>query len=365
MSASYNDSGDAGLARWAKPHAPIGWAPRAHASLRALWSIAALVCATAHATQVGVHDPAMAKDGDRYYVFSTGPGITFYSSADMLHWKPEGRIFPGEPAWARRAAPGFNDHIWAPDIQHHGGRWLLYYAVSGFGKNASGIGVTSNATLDPRAPDYRWQDQGMLLQSVPGRDMWNAIDPNVVEDAQGTGWMTFGSFWGGIKLVKLDDSWTHVAEPQEWHTIARRERPAFTPDDKAGPAEIEGPFIFRKNDWYYLFVSWGLCCRGPQSTYHVMVGRSHQVTGPYLDREGRDMAQGGGSLVIAGDKDWQALGHNSAYTFDGKDWMVLHAYESADHYKQKLKILEMHWYADGWPTVDPKDLNRYTSELLP
>jgi arabinan endo-1,5-alpha-L-arabinosidase len=96
-----------------------------------------------------------------------------------------------------------------------------------------------------------------------------------------------------------------------------------------------------------------------------MVGRSRQVTGPYLDREGKDMAQGGGSLVIEGDQDWKALGHNSAYTFDGRDWLVLHAYETADHYKQKLKVLEMHWDLDAWPVVDRRDLNRYTSELLP
>lgn len=318
-----------------------------------------------HARQVSVHDPVMAKEGARYYLFSTGPGITFYSSANMLDWKPEGRVFAGEPAWAKRAAPTFNGHIWAPDIQHHDGKYLLYYSVSGFGKNSSGIGVTTNITLDPRAPGYKWQDQGMLLQSVPGRDLWNAIDPNIVEDDQGAGWMAFGSFWSGIKLVRLDGSWTHLAEPQEWHSIARRERPAFTPDGAAGAAEIEGPFIFRKNGWYYLFASWGLCCRGKDSTYNVVIGRSRAVTGPYLDRDGKDMAQGGGSLVIKGDKDWQGVGHNSAYSFDGHDYLVLHAYETADHYLQKLKILEMKWDADGWPVVDPKDLNRYTSRQLP
>ena len=343
----------------------VGWTHRAHAVVRATCTAAlALAMATpAHATQVSVHDPVMAKEGNTYYLYSTGPGITFYSSTDMRTWKPEGRVFAGEPAWARRAAPTFNDHIWAPDIQQRKGRYLLYYSVSGFGKNTSGIGVTSNATLDPGSPDYRWQDQGMVLQSVPGRDLWNAIDSNVVEDEQGTGWMSFGSFWTGIKLVKLDDSWTRLAEPQEWHTIARRERPAFAPDEQAGPAEIEAPFVFRKNGWYYLFVSWGLCCKKADSTYHVVVGRSKTATGPYLDRAGRDMAAGGGSLVLQGDKAWRGVGHNSVYTFDGKDYMVLHAYETADKYLQKLKVLEMKWDKNGWPTVDPQDLDRYRSEL--
>ncbi len=319
----------------------------------------------AQAVQVGVHDPVMAQDGGKYYLFSTGPGITFYSSRDMRAWTPEGRIFAGEPAWAKRAAPTFDGHIWAPDVQKHRGKYYLYYSVSGFGKNTSGIGVTVNRTLDPRSPDYKWEDQGMVLQSVPGRDVWNAIDSNIVEDKAGNGWMAFGSFWGGLKLVKLNDDWTRLAEPQQWRTIAARERPSFTPDSEAGPAEIEAPFIFKKGDWYYLFASWGLCCQKEKSTYHVVVGRARDATGPYLDRDGKEMAKGGGSIVIQGDKDWVGLGHNSAYTFDGKDVLVLHAYETADRYQQKLKVLDIRWDAAGWPVVDPKQLNSYQSTLLP
>ena len=334
--------------------------------IRSMVAVAvALLAAGAQAREVDVHDPVMAKEGDTYYVFSTGPGITFYSSTNMTDWRPEGRVFKGQPAWAKRAAPTFGDHIWAPDVQHHNGKYYLYYSVSGFGKNTSGIGVTVNKTLNPRSPDYRWEDQGMVLQSVPGRDNWNAIDPNIVEDGNGGAWMAFGSFWSGVKLVKLNEAWTGLAEPQQWHSIAARERPAFTPDDSAGPAQIEAPFVFRKGDYYYLFVSFGLCCQKEKSTYHVMVGRSRAVTGPYLDRDGKDMMRGGGSLVIAGDKDWKGVGHNSAYSMDGKDYMVLHAYETADSYLQKLKILEMKWDNDGWPTVDAADLNRYRSNLLP
>ncbi len=322
---------------------------------------------TAHAAEVSVHDPVMAKEGDRYYVYSTGPGITFYSSANMVDWQPEGPIFKDEPGWARNAAPAFNGHVWAPDVQFHHGQYYLYYSVSGFGKNASAIGVATSPTLNPRAPNYHWQDQGMVLQSVPLRDDWNAIDPNIVEDSAGQGWMVFGSFWSGIKLVRLDDSWTHLKEPQEWHAVARRATTANTnssADGEAGPQEIEAPFIFRKNNYYYLFVSWGLCCRGANSTYHLMIGRSRSVTGPYLDKEGRDLAKGGGSLVVEGTREWKALGHNSAYSMDGKDYLVLHAYETADNYLQKLKIMEMHWDSDLWPVVDVQDLNRYKSRLM-
>lgn len=317
----------------------------------------------AFAAQVEVHDPVMAKQGDSYYVFSTGPGITIYRSEDLVHWRWVGRVFDGEPAWARETVPGFAGHLWAPDVFEKDGRFYLYYSVSAFGKNTSAIGVAVNDTLDPTAPEYRWVDRGPVVQSVPFRDMWNAIDPAVVEDADGTPWMAFGSFWEGLKLVRLDPGLVRLAEPEEWHSLARRHRDPATPDDRAGAGAIEAPFIFHKDGWYYLFVSFDRCCRGLDSTYKIMVGRSRSVTGPYVDRDGTPMLAGGGSLVLAGTEDWVALGHNAAYRFDGQDWLVFHAYETADNGKQKLRILPIAW-EDGWPVVDPADLNRRTTELV-
>ena len=318
----------------------------------------------AAAKQVSIHDPVMAKEGDTYYLFSTGPGITFYSSHDLKNWKLGGRIFPTEPIWARTVANGFNGHIWAPDISHHNGKYYLYYSVSAFAKNTSAIGVTTNKTLNPESPDYRWEDQGIVIQSIPNRDLWNAIDPNIVVDESGNAWMSLGSFWSGLKLVKLAPNWTSIAEPQEWHTIAKRERPAFIDDQSPGPAELEAPFIYKKGDFYYLFVSWDKCCRGKDSTYKIMVGRSTDVKGPYLDKEGKNMAEGGGSLLLAGNDKWPGLGHNSVYNFDGKDYIVFHAYETADNGLQKLKIAELFWDQNGWPLVDPRVLDEYKSTLI-
>lgn len=320
------------------------------------------VASTACARQVEVHDPVMAREGETYYVFSTGPGVTIYASDDLVHWEWTGRVFDGEPGWARRTVPGFQGHLWAPDIYEKDGRFYLYYSVSAFGKNTSAIGVAVNDTLDPQSPDYKWVDKGLVLQSVPFRDHWNAIDPAIVEDENGVPWMSFGSFWEGMKLVRLAPDLVSLAEPQEWHTIASRPRSATVPEDSAGDAAIEAPYIFRKDGWYYLFVSFDKCCRGMESTYKVMVGRSRSVTGPYLDRDGTPMLEGGGTLVIDGNDDWVALGHNAAYTFDGRDWLVLHAYETADNAKQKLRILPIRW-DDGWPVVDPADLNRRTTVL--
>jgi len=315
------------------------------------------------ARQVSIHDPVMAKEGNTFYLFSTGPGITFYASTDLKHWKLRGRIFPDDPSWAKQVSPKFNGHIWAPDIQQHEGKYYLYYSVSAFGRNTSAIGVTVNRTLNPDSPEYRWEDQGIVIRSVPYRDMWNAIDPNVVVDENGVPWMAFGSFWGGLKLVKLAANWTSVAEPQEWRTIAKRERSSQIDDADAGTAEIEAPFIFRKGEFWYLFASWDKCCRGKDSTYKMVVGRSKAITGPYLDRTGRDMAQGGGTLLLAGNSEWAGVGHNSTYTFDGKDYLVFHAYENADHGLQKLKIAELKWDEAKWPVVDSAVLREYTSVL--
>jgi len=332
---------------------------------------AAVICAVAAGNalagateQVDVHDPAMAKDGGTYYLYSTGPGIPFYSSKDMIHWTSRDRVFATEPSWAHSVNDKFNGHIWAPDITFHDGKYFLYYAVSSPGVNDSAIGLTINKILDPASAEYKWEDQGIVLRSIAGRDLWNAIDPNIIVDEKGTPWMAFGSFWSGIKLVKLNKSWTGLAEPEEWHAIAKRERSVLVDDRAPGPAEVEGAFLFKKGDYFYLFVSWGKCCIGKNSTYRIMVGRSKVVTGPYLDKDGKDMALGGGSPLLAEDKNWAGWGGQSVYSFGGKDYVVFHAYEAADNDFHRLKIAQIKWDATQWPTVDPDLLDRYRSILL-
>lgn len=299
------------------------------------------------------HDPVLARQGDTWYAFVTGPGITVYSSKDMQTWKAEPPVFATIPAWAYEVVPKFNGHIWAPDISEHDGTYYLYYSISSGGKNTSATGVATNTTLDPADPAFEWVDHGIVLRSVPHRDLWNAIDANLVEDEDGTPWLAFGSFWGGLKLVKLREDRLAIAEPQEWHTLARRERPLLAVDDaNPEPGAIEAPFIFRRDGWYYLFVSYDHCCRGAKSDYRIMVGRSRDLRGPYLDRDGRRMDQGGATEVLRGTARWPGPGHNSAYTYNGRDWLVFHAYDVEDGGRPKLKILPLAWDADGWPVVE-------------
>ena len=332
--------------------------------------------ALAQSDMPGAHDPVMIEQDNTYYVFATGKGISVWSSPDMKSWNLEPSVFSVAPAWTSELVRDFDNVEWAPDISLHNGRYYLYYSVSQFGRNNSAIGVATNETLHPADPKFKWVDHGPVIQSVPGRDMWNAIDPNLAFDDEGTPWLAFGSFWMGIKLVKLDSGLTNIArEPEVWHTIAARHRywklderdagDSANPEldyDKLYPKDIleanrnmqsgaiEAAFIFKKNGYYYLFVSWDRCCRGTKSTYKIMVGRSRDITGPYLDKEDTPMIHGGGSLIAKGNQAWAAVGHEAAYTFDGTDFLICHGYDNADQGKPKLIIRKITW-EDGWPKI--------------
>ncbi|MEP6949999.1 MAG: arabinan endo-1,5-alpha-L-arabinosidase [Ginsengibacter sp.] len=301
-------------------------------------------------TLIPVHDPVIIRQDSTYYIFCTGLGITIFSSEDMKHWKQEKPVFDKAPGWAAEAIPGFTGRIWAPDISFHNGLYYLYYAVSAFGKNTSCIGLATNKTLDASSKYFKWTDHGKVIQSVPGRDMWNAIDPNLMMDENEIPWMVFGSFWNGIKMVKLSNDLTSVAQPETWYTVASRKRDPILPDSVAGDAAIEAPFIYRHENYYYLFVSFDYCCRGEKSTYKMMVGRSEKIYGPYVDRDGVPMNLGGGSVVLEGNKNWYGVGHNAVAAFNGSDYLVYHAYDANDNGRSKLQIEKIAWFND-WPYV--------------
>jgi arabinan endo-1,5-alpha-L-arabinosidase len=307
------------------------------------------VIAQEYAGNIPVHDPVMIKQDSVYYLFCTGRGISVWSSKDMTSWKREKQVFDTLP-WGVATIRGFRNHIWAPDISYHNGLYYLYYSVSAFGKNTSCIGVATNKTLHPGSPNFKWVDHGKLIQSVPGRDMWNAIDPNLVKDENGIPWLSFGSFWNGMKLVRLGSDLVSVAQPEQWYTIASRPRNPILPDSVAGDAAIEAPFIFKKDNYYYLFVSFDYCCRGEKSTYKMVVGRSQRVIGPYLDQDGVAMNAGGGSLVLEGDKNWYGVGHNAVVQFANSDYLIFHGYDAADRGRSKLRVEKLDWI-NGWPVV--------------
>ncbi|MBQ0057813.1 MAG: family 43 glycosylhydrolase [Bacteroidales bacterium] len=321
------------------------------------------------ATLPNAHDPVMARGEDgRYYCFMTGMDVGVISSADMHEWRMEKPALPSVPQWAKDTVPGYNGHTWAPDISYHNGFWHLYYSCSTFGKNGSAIGLAVNKTLDPSSPDFKWEDKGMVIASHRGRDVFNAIDPNLIVDKKGRPFLTFGSFWDGIQLVELSksDFQTPISKPR---TIARRlsrrqsldalnDSVNFTREGdnviEAGDNAIEAPFIFYHKGYYYLFVSFDYCCRGEKSTYKTVYGRSKKIGGPYVDQSGKPMEKGGGTILYGPNETFFGVGHCSAYEFDGKCYFISHAYHKDKRGAAKLFIRPLEFDKDGWIIVEGK-----------
>jgi len=311
-----------------------------------------------------VHDPSLIKEGDTWYVFSTGAGpshegeIPLRCSKNLREWKGCGNVLERIPDWVLKESPS-TKNLWAPDISFFNGEYHLYYAFSVFGKNTSGIALLTNKTVDPKSPRFHWKDCGLVLESRE-QENFNAIDPNLVLDEQGHAWLAFGSFWDGIKMLSIDNQ---SGKPSKFdaklYSLARRKRPDNSPPNPPGlPANwqaIEAPFIVRHGSYFYLFVSFDLCCRGTKSTYKTMVGRSRTVTGPYIDAKGTPMLEGGGTPVLLGNRRWLGPGGQSIRMGndhglgDNQDVIVFHAYDSSTGHPY-LQISPIDW-TGGWPRV--------------
>lgn len=301
------------------------------------------------------HDPALVAgaEGEPWYVFSTGDVREGLGSPQIRRstdggstWELVGTVWDAasRPEWVYDAVPGVSN-FWAPDVIEHDGTFYLYYAASTFGSNRSVIGLTTNTTLDPDDPDYAWVDQGEVIRSEPGETDFNAIDPGVVQDVDGTPWMAFGSFWGGIQLVELTWPSGKPADGAEPTTIASRTSP---------PNAIEAPYLVLHDGWYYLFVSRDSCCQGTESTYNIAVGRSREVTGPYVDRTGKDMTLDGGEQVLTSHGDM--IGPGGQSVSDG--YLALHYYDAAAGGDFRLELRELAWDDEGWPVATTTEEQR-------
>jgi arabinan endo-1,5-alpha-L-arabinosidase len=308
-----------------------------------------------------IHDPALiiADDGT-WYLYSTGllnrengGTIQVWSSHDQgTTWEYKGTVWDKIPAWidAHFAVGELPGNLWAPEIYENDGTYYLYYSASRFGGNYSLTALATNTTLDPSDPDYEWVDQGLVVSSpATGLDpnnpnkTFNAIDAGIVEDADGKPYMAIGSFWYGIFLVPLE--WPTGKPVADWQSRTVNIADRF----KAGNP-IEAPYITKHGDYYYLFVSFDSCCRGADSTYKVAVGRSKSVKGPYLDKDGRDMFGGGGSVVL--DSHGAITGPGGQSVFG--DYLAFHYYDGSNEdipYFPTLGLQKIDW-VDGWPSFN-------------
>lgn len=284
----------------------------------------------------GAHDPTVVKTPDgSYLVVTTGDNLPIKTSTDRIAWRHAGVVWPNGAPWTTPYTNGGRS-LWAPDISYHNGQFYLYYSASTFGSQRSAIFLATS----PTGAAGTWTHQGLIIESDASVD-YNAIDPNLIVDDSGQWWLSFGSFWTGIKMIRLDPNTGRRSQTDTAvRSLARR-----TTADGA----IEAPFIYRHGGYYYLFVSFDRCCQGAASTYRIMVGRSTSVTGPYVDRNGVAMTAGGGSQILAGHGSIHGPGHQAVLRDGASDVLFYHYY--ADNGASFLGINLIGWDSTGWPYV--------------
>ena len=296
------------------------------------------------------HDPStLIKDGNRYFFFRTDQGISINWSDDLRNWNSGGRIFPGNPpTWTTNAVPGFTGDFWAPDVAFFNGDYHVYYSISEWGTIDSAIGlVTTPSLISPT-----WTDHGKVIQSDatweagPDTDVtsFNCIDPSILVDTNGSIWMSFGSYSDGILVMQLDPATGKRISPNSPLTKIADNGSTFFSNT------TEGSFLYQHGGYYYLFLNFGSCCSGIDSTYNIRIGRSANVTGPFLDRNGVNLLNGGGTMLLESTGRFIGPGHAGILNDNGTYWFSYHYYDGNNFGAAKLGLARLEW-TDGWPAV--------------
>lgn len=278
--------------------------------------------------------PQIAKYGDTYYMFIMAPHISIKTSKDLINWTLSGTVFGDkDPSWLTEEVPGYG--IWAPSVYKIKDKFYLYYCISTAGSQNSAIGMAVNTTLDMNSPDYKWEDKGVVIRSFTG-DEYNCIDPNIITDDNGDVFLTFGSYWNGIYQRQIDpDSGLLSSNHTELYHISKR---------YANNGAIEAPYLIKRGDYYYLFTAFNPM----DNTYHNSVGRSADIHGPFVDRDGKPMLEGGGTAVTQGLSELLMPGHASIF-LDGDGQYYLVSEYFRENSASILLIGTIYWDEEGWP----------------
>jgi len=281
------------------------------------------------------HDPSspLYSDG-KWWIFTTGTGIYTMSNSKFtgyLGWTSGSTVFSGSgPSWIQNYVPGFAGSFWAPEIVASGDTFLCYYACSSWGSQYSCIGLaTAKALSGP------WTDRGVVVYTTSSSSE-NAIDPFIFK-----GYLTYGSFFGGIRMALLD---------------SLTGKPADTVRIAVASGDCEASAMTENNGYYYLWINRGNCCQALLSTYHVQVGRSTNITGPFLDKSGVDLNDGGGSDIVTSSGRYigpGCMGFNA-------EKAVYHFYDGENNGDPKLMTAKL-TYSNDWPVITrnyiPTDIN--------
>ncbi|HVH86928.1 MAG TPA: family 43 glycosylhydrolase [Terriglobales bacterium] len=266
--------------------------------------------------------------------------IPISKSQDLVHWTYSGDVFQQMPSWV--AADG---GVWAPDIQYFNGKYYLYYAVSNTTIPGSAIFVVTSSM--PTGPWNASTAPVVASSSAPccsGLRM--TIDPAVAQDDNGQRYIFYGTYTGGISARTLSaDGMSSLPETEVQIAV---------------PNRYEAPYIVKRNGYFYLFVSASNCCNGPLTGYAVFAGRSQNILGPYMDRDGfslLDARVGGTPTLVMNGNRFVGPGHNAILTdAAGQDWMLYHAVDLdkpffANGWTRRPVMLDAIDWIDGWPRV--------------
>ena len=276
-----------------------------------------------------------------YYMHNNkGFGLGLKVSKDLRNWDMIGAMIDADPRnmpyeWMKEKVPKLTGGMWVPGVYKVGGTYCCYYAISVIYEQTSVIGLATNTTLDYKAPEYKWVDKGPVLESKTGDD-FNAIDPFVIHDDAGQAWLAYGSSWTGIKMQKLDMDTGRPDASGKVYSLASR----FN-----GDRAIEAPHLIKRGEYFYLFCAvdrWDL-------NYRNAAGRSKSVTGPYLDRTGRDMMDGASTDVAVGRAGIKNPGHSSVFMDDDGQYYMAMEYFRDDSGVSYLGISTVEWDDEGWP----------------
>ena len=290
--------------------------------LTALLMAAITQTLTAQIGRPFIHDPAtVVEDNGKYYTFGTGSGGLI--SEDGWKWNAGG-VRPGGGA--------------APDAMKIGDRFLVVYGATGGGGNHKGaIFSMWNKTLDPKSADFKYSEP-IIVATSDGYEDNDAIDPSLMLDpTTGRLWLTYGTYYGFIRLVELDPKTGKRVQGNKPVNVA---------------ITCEASALMYHDGWYYLLGTHATCCAGPNSTYNILVGRSKSITGPYMDNVGRDMLEGGGKMVATSDGNLIGPGHFGRMILEnGIEKMSFHWEADMDQGgRSVLGILPIVWKS-GWPIM--------------
>lgn len=283
-----------------------------------------------------IPDPSIIKANDGYfYLYSTQNNmagdtqyIPIHRSKDLVNWDAVGTAFnkTNRPTWIA------NSRLWAPDINYVNGKYLLYFSMGVWdGTYDSAIGV---ATSDK--PEGPFTDHGMVLDFT-SQGVNNSIDQFYIEDNDHK-YLVWGSFYG-IYAVELFADGLSVKTGAEKVQLAGN--------------QMEGSYIIKRGNYFYLIGSAGSCCVGVQSTYHLIFGRSTSVLGPYVTQAGKRMLDGAGDILLQGNNTWAGTGHNAEIVQDaeGSDWILYHAYRKSNASVGRVLLMDRVYWNDWGPYV--------------